>query len=62
MKRACREGFNSSFKPVDVICMAWWAAMSESAQRNVMFHAETMDIAKAWSWYKFAQIEDARDI
>lgn len=61
MKRAYREGFNNSFNPIDVICVAWWAAMSEPARRNVMFRAETTDIAKAWAWHKLAQIEDAGD-
>jgi hypothetical protein len=61
MKRAYREGFNNSFNPVDVVCRAWWTAMSEPARRNVVFHAETTDIARAWAWHKRAQIEDARD-
>ena len=61
MKHAYREGFNNSFNPIDVVCLAWWATMSEAAQRNVMFHAETTDIAKAWAWHKSVQIDDVRD-
>jgi hypothetical protein len=59
MKRAYREGFNNTFNPLNVGCMVWWTAMSEAERRNVMFHAETTDIAKAWAWHKRTQIEDA---
>lgn len=59
MKRAYREGFNHSFVPVDKACMTWWTAMSDPARRNLMFHAETTDIAKAWAWHKLVQIEEA---
>ena len=41
--------------------MVWWTAMSEPERRNVTFHAETTDVAKAWAWNKRTQIEDARD-
>jgi hypothetical protein len=61
MKRAYRDGFNNSFDSIDVICLAWWRSMSGPAQRNLMYHAETTDIAKAWAWHKLVQIEDARD-
>jgi hypothetical protein len=61
MKHAYREGFNNSFNPIDAVCLAWWTKMSEPAQRNVMYHAKTMDIAKAWRWHKFVLIEDARE-
>jgi hypothetical protein len=61
MKRAYREGFNNSFNPIDVVCLAWWATMSEPVQRNVMYHAETTDIPTAWAWRKRTQIEDAGD-
>ncbi len=59
MKHAYREGFNHSFIHLDRACIAWWQTMSEPAQRNLMFHAETTDIAKAWSWHKWVQIADA---
>jgi hypothetical protein len=52
MKRAYREGFNDSFNPIDAVCLAWWTAMSGPAQRNIMFHAETTDVTKAWAWHK----------
>ena len=60
MKRAYREGFNGSFNAIDADCLAWWVAMSGAAQRNVMYHAQTTDIAKAWSWHRWVQIQDAR--
>jgi hypothetical protein len=58
IKRAYRQGFNASFISIDGVCMTWWTAMSEPARRNVMYHAETTDIAKAWAWQKQMQIED----
>ncbi len=61
IKRAYREGFNNRFNSIDVVCLAWWRTMSESARRNIMFHAETTDIEKAWAWHKWVQIEDASD-
>jgi hypothetical protein len=59
MKHAYRQGFNSSFIYLDGACLVWWMAMSEPSRRNVMYHAETTDIAKAWAWHKWVQIEDA---
>jgi hypothetical protein len=59
IKRAYRRGFNESFTPFEGVCMAWWTTMSEAARRNVMWHAETTDIPKAWAWHKRVQIEEA---